>query len=153
MYLENPALIRRVILQDSSLYTVADAFTPRPMVLVVADRVRTGCAEGKMSDRTRELQRELDELQARIAALEAALEEKPDYGLGEGDPAVTRWELNRAVLERLRERAASLNRARSRMNHGTYGVCAQCGRPIHPDRLAVLPDTKLCIRCARAGEN
>jgi RNA polymerase-binding transcription factor DksA len=31
-----------------------------------------------------------------------------------------------------------------------YGVCEECGKAIHPDRLAVLPDTRRCIRCARA---
>lgn len=106
-----------------------------------------------MRDKTQALQRELNELQTRIAALEAALEEKPDYSLGQGAPGVTRWELDRALLRRLRRRAASLRRARSRMNRGTYEVCAQCGGPIHPDRLAVLPDTRICVRCAHGGEH
>jgi DnaK suppressor protein len=102
-------------------------------------------------DRAAILRRELDALQAQITALERALEEKPDYGLGQGDPAVTRWELDRALLRRLRGRAAGLERALSRLSQGTYGICTRCGRPIHPDRLAVLPDTRLCIHCAQAG--
>jgi len=106
-----------------------------------------------VKDRTTTLQRELDELQAQIAALETALEEKPDYGLGKGDPAVTRWELDYALLQRLKERVASLERALSRMSQGTYGICERCGRPIHPDRLAVLPDARICIHCAQAGEH
>jgi RNA polymerase-binding transcription factor DksA len=108
--------------------------------------------ERTVKSRTADLQRELDELQAQIAALEKALEEKPDYGLGQGDPAVTRWELDHALLQRLKRRAASLERARSRLSEGTYGICARCGRSIHPDRLAVLPDTRVCIRCAQAGK-
>ncbi len=98
------------------------------------------------------LQRELDELRDQIAMLEVALKEKPNYGLGKGDPSVTRWELDRAMLQRLRQRAASLQRAMSRLSQGTYGTCKRCGNPIHPDRLAVLPDTKLCVGCAQAGE-
>ncbi|MFL7792285.1 MAG: TraR/DksA C4-type zinc finger protein [Anaerolineae bacterium] len=35
------------------------------------------------------------------------------------------------------------------MDKGTYGICERCGKPIHPDRLAVLPETRLCIECAR----
>ncbi|NIV27949.1 MAG: hypothetical protein GWN58_00125, partial [Anaerolineae bacterium] len=58
-----------------------------------------------MKGRTEILQRELDELRAQIAALNRALEEKPDYGLGRGDPAVTRWELNQALRQRLKRRA------------------------------------------------
>jgi DnaK suppressor protein len=104
-----------------------------------------------VNDRTAILRRELDQLQAQITALERALEEKPDYRLGQGDPAVTRWELDRALLQRLRGRAAGLERALSRASQGTYGICVRCGRPIHPDRLAVLPDTRLCIDCARAS--
>ena len=88
------------------------------------------------------LQRELDQVQARIAALEAAVKAKPDYGLGKGDPAVTRWELDRVLLQDLREQAQRLEQALSRTGEGTYGICEQCGDPIHPDRLAVLPDAR-----------
>lgn len=108
--------------------------------------------EHTVKDKAITLQRELDELHAQIAGLEKALEEKPDYGLGQGDPAVTRWELDRAMLRRLRGRAAELERALARLNQGTYGICVKCGKPIHPDRLAVLPDTRVCIDCAQAGE-
>lgn len=102
-----------------------------------------------MQEKTEILKRELDQLQKQIAALEMGLEEKPDYGLGKGAPAVTRWELDQAMLQRLKERAGSIERALSQTDGAVYGICAQCGRRIHPDRLAVLPDTKVCIRCAR----
>lgn len=105
-----------------------------------------------MEDKTAILQRELDELRAQITALERTLDEKPDYGLGKGAPSVTRWELDRTLLPQLKQQAASIKRTLSQMSEGAYGICRQCGRPIHPDRLAVLPDTKICIRCARAGE-
>jgi RNA polymerase-binding transcription factor DksA len=95
------------------------------------------------------LQGELRELQARIAALETMLQERPDYGLGGGAPAVTRWEVDHALLERLKEREARLRTAQSRVDAGTYGICTQCGGSIHPERLAILPATKLCVRCAR----
>jgi DnaK suppressor protein len=98
------------------------------------------------------LQRELDELQEQIARLELALEEKPDYGLGEGDPAITRWEMNLALLGQCQERAEKLERALGRANQGQYGVCRHCGEYIHPDRLEVLPGTTVCIRCAQAKE-
>lgn len=104
-----------------------------------------------MKGRTEILQRELDELRAQIAALDRALEEKPDYGLGQGDPAVTGWELNQALRRRLKRRADSLEQALSQASQGTYGTCVECGKPIHPDRLAVLPDTQVCIHCAQAG--
>ena len=106
--------------------------------------------EGTVTDQMVELEHELEQLRSKIAALEAALQEKPDYGIGEGDPAVTSWELDHALLQDFRERQASLEQALQRLDRGTYGVCEQCGNPIHPDRLAILPDTKVCIRCAQA---
>ena len=105
-----------------------------------------------MEDKTAILHRELEELRAQITALERAREEKPDYGLGKGAPAVTRWELDQVLLRQFKEQAANIERTLSQMSEGAYGICEQCGRSIHPDRLAVLPDTRICIHCARAGE-
>jgi RNA polymerase-binding transcription factor DksA len=104
-----------------------------------------------MNERTA-VSKELERIQQLIDRLEKALAEKPDYGLGEGDPAIVRWEMNRALLEQSRERAASLKKAMDRLEDGQYGTCVQCGQPIHPDRLAVMPGTQLCIACARAKE-
>jgi len=103
----------------------------------------------EMKNTTTVLQRELSALQAQVSTLEADLKEKPDYSLGEGDPAATRQELDRVLLQQLKARAASLERTLSEIAEGTYGICVQCGQPIHPDRLAVLPGTRTCIRCAR----
>jgi RNA polymerase-binding transcription factor DksA len=105
--------------------------------------------EGVVKEDKRVLESELDNLRMQIAKLEDALEDKPDYGLGEGDPAISQWEMNYALLERLRGRKESVRQALSRAEGGTYGVCVRCGQEIHPDRLAVLPDAQLCIECAR----
>lgn len=95
------------------------------------------------------VQEELAKTREQIAKLEKALEARPDYGLGQGDPAIVRWELDQALLQQCRERATNLEQALSRLEQGTYGICARCGGPIHPDRLTVLPDVRLCIDCAR----
>jgi DnaK suppressor protein len=104
-----------------------------------------------LKDDTRTLEVELDSLQTQIDKLEDALADKPDYGLGEGDPAITQWEMNYALLERLRGRMERVQQALSRAEGGTYGLCVRCGKEIHPDRLAVLPGAGLCIECAREG--
>lgn len=109
-------------------------------------------SEGLVQDERLVLEQELTNVVEQIARLEKALDVQPDYGIGEGDPAVTRWEVNRALLERLQEHKTSLERALLRSNSGLYGVCTKCGQEINPDRLAVLPDTRLCIRCAQATE-
>jgi RNA polymerase-binding transcription factor DksA len=84
--------------------------------------------------------------------LEGDLEDKADYALGEGDPSITRWEVDQALPKQLREHAAGVEQALSEANTESYGRCKQCDRAIHPDRLAVLLSTKVCIRCARVGE-
>ena len=105
-----------------------------------------------MQEETRVLQEELDRLREQITKLELALAERPDNGPGQGDPAATRWEIDFALLEQSRERVAELEQALSRLDRGEYGICTECGEPIHPDRLAVLPGTEVCIRCAKAHE-
>jgi len=104
----------------------------------------------KTSDEAKALQRELQELRRQIETLEEGLEEKPDYGMGKGDPSITRWELDQAMLSDLKRRAHNLEQQLSRISQGTYGLCERCGAPINPDRLAVLPDATLCIECARS---
>jgi DnaK suppressor protein len=97
------------------------------------------------------LQGELDKVRRQIAALEKATDIKPDYGLGEGDPAITRWEMDKALLVQLRQKQETLKHAMTETGDGGYGTCENCGNPIHPDRLAVLPDTTMCITCARSA--
>jgi RNA polymerase-binding transcription factor DksA len=45
-----------------------------------------------------------------------------------------------------------INEALARMEHGTYGQCAECGEPISKPRLQAIPYTRHCIRCARKLE-
>ena len=49
------------------------------------------------------LDHELAEIRAQIAELQETFQERPGYGLGRGNPAATRREVNRALLRRLRE--------------------------------------------------
>jgi DnaK suppressor protein len=95
------------------------------------------------------LKRELAKLEDQIAPLKSSLNETPDYTLSVGDAWIGTWGLNRTLLEQLEERVGTLQAAIASMCKGTYGICERCGEPIHPDRLAVLPETRLCIECAR----
>lgn len=51
------------------------------------------------------------------------------------------------LLEELREHLAQVNAARQRLLEGQYGICKNCGRPISPARLQVIPYATLCVRC------
>ena len=102
-----------------------------------------------MEQQRKTLQQESDSLTSQIEALEQALESRPDYSMGEGDPAITEWELNLTLLRRLKVDYEQLQRAIARLETGTYGICEHCGKRINPDRLAVLPDATLCVECAQ----
>lgn len=122
---------------------------PRPTRRVAAGQVYFFALEEILQDRRTVLQREVDKVRTQIAELEKALKERADYGLGKGNPAAARREVDRALLQRLKRRAESLEQALSRLSQGLYGICVQCGRPIHPERLAALPDATSCVDCAQ----
>ena len=54
------------------------------------------------------------------------------------------------LFERINHHRGQLNKieaALRRIEYGTYGDCAACGREIEPKRLEVIPWSKLCLRC------
>lgn len=57
-----------------------------------------------------------------------------------------------AMLGIEREALGDVYSALARIDAGTFGRCAGCGRPISKARLDVLPHARQCIRCARASE-
>jgi DnaK suppressor protein len=57
-----------------------------------------------------------------------------------------------SVMKALRSNLRWVERAMTKMDLGTYGVCERCGNPISFERLEALPWAILCIDCARLGE-
>lgn len=59
---------------------------------------------------------------------------------------------NDEVLEALEEsgraRLSALRAALERIDDGSFGQCATCGEDIDPRRLAAMPTTTRCVRCA-----
>src|SRR5437016_10699697 len=52
------------------------------------------------------------------------------------------------TLERsARRHLDQVNEALARIEAGTYGMCANCGKPINPARLEARPSSLLCIDC------
>ncbi|MGQ9490214.1 MAG: TraR/DksA family transcriptional regulator [Anaerolineae bacterium] len=89
-----------------------------------------------------EVLKELEQLRSR-------LEVKGDYELGEGDPMIYQWELNLALRERAEQHLAEIEEALEQLELGLYGRCERCGKPIEPERLAVLTHTTVCSQCAQ----
>ncbi len=97
------------------------------------------------------LEQELAHLRLDLQRLQAKLVERPNYGLGEGDPAIFEWELNWALARQLEARIESIQQVLCQLDQGKYGRCSCCGGVIDPERLAVLPETTLCVNCARGA--
>ena len=95
------------------------------------------------------LEAERAEVVEELEALSARLETKGDYELGEGDPMIYQWELNLALRDRAEQHLAEIDQALEQIKTGAYGRCERCGRPIDPERLAVLPHTTVCSKCAQ----
>jgi RNA polymerase-binding transcription factor DksA len=95
---------------------------------------------------------------AQIAALTAEFDEVVAASASsnaddEHDPEGTTIAFERqqvvALLDQARARLADVDAALARAAAGTYGRCAECGRPIAPERLAARPQARTCIDCAR----
>ncbi|MFI6601406.1 TraR/DksA family transcriptional regulator [Nonomuraea sp. NPDC050536] len=70
----------------------------------------------------------------------------------EHDPEGTSTAFERAHVQELRDQAlthlADLDLAFDRLDDGTYGICAICGKHIAIERLMVRPATTTCVHCA-----
>lgn len=109
------------------------------------DQAREEILKQRLEDKLRTSRQEMDEIEER-------LKDKGDYSPGTGDPLVVRWELDLALRSRVEDRIEELEEALERLDEGTYGICSHCGRPIDLERLEALPQTDLCIDCARGLE-
>jgi len=55
-----------------------------------------------------------------------------------------------SIENNVRDLLGKIDRALTRMNEGTYGICSRCGKPIEKARLRALPYVDLCIKDAQA---
>jgi len=47
---------------------------------------------------------------------------------------------------------SKIEKALAKLEDGTFGVCEECGEPIHKKRLEARPETTLCIKCKEEQE-
>jgi len=119
-----------------------------PVVMHSAVQVAPEVA-GQMPSMREKLQQELEKTRTEIRQLEQKLEDKAEYGLGKGGSTIYEWEFNLALKQSLENKARSLEAALRKIEEGEYGICQECGEPISEERLAILPHTTVCARCAR----
>jgi DnaK suppressor protein len=98
------------------------------------------------------LDEERKSLCGQIAALTSDNQgQQDDSGVGNhlADDAteVFTRERNLALRNNARELLVQVDAALRRLDEGTYGICARCGREISTERLEALPSATLCITC------
>jgi len=96
-----------------------------------------------------------DKRKAREAGMVEMLDELSMYDQHPGDIASELYEREKdaGIQENLELELQRVKRALERLDSGTYGQCEACGGAIEPKRLEVLPETDLCIKCARAQQD
>jgi DnaK suppressor protein len=72
-----------------------------------------------------------------------------DYGDGFADAAAATAERTEVlqVVESLKTQLSEIDEALSRIEKGTYGVCAKCGKDIPAARLEFRPSSIYCVDC------
>ncbi|MCA1007346.1 TraR/DksA C4-type zinc finger protein [Rhodococcus hoagii] len=97
-----------------------------------------------------DVERRIASLTARFAAIVEGSEFTTDDD--EHDPEGSTIAFERAqvaaLLSDARHDLDELDAAAQRLENGTYGVCARCGKPISEARLDALPAARTCIACA-----
>jgi RNA polymerase-binding protein DksA len=99
---------------------------PRAALVAERDRLRAGIAEGIVAPGPMTYG-------SQAAAASQVFEQQRDL----------------ALRDRNEQHLAEVEAALARLDDGTYGACARCGRPIAPERLEALPWAAQCIDCQR----
>jgi RNA polymerase-binding protein DksA len=100
----------------------------------------------------RQLKAEREQTIQRLAHLRAALRSELDPDFDEADPDLAERENTIALVYSLERKLASIDYALQQVQRGAYGICEGCGKPIDPARLAVVPETTLCLKCKMITE-
>lgn len=75
-----------------------------------------------------------------------------DFGEGFSDAAAVTAERTEilGLVETAINRLGEVDAALARIEDGSYGVCAQCGTAISPQRMEIRPVSAMCVKCKSA---
>ena len=101
----------------------------------------------RLKSEQKHLLEELVQLEANIRPSEERREGSP-FGKRE-EEATESFELEKrlALEKQIKGHLNEVEHALEKFEKGTYGVCDDCGQPIDPARLEVLPQANLCMNC------
>ncbi|GIU93023.1 MAG: hypothetical protein KatS3mg011_1929 [Acidimicrobiia bacterium] len=72
-----------------------------------------------------------------------------EFGEGFADAGAATAERTEVLglVESLKTQLDAVDAALARIEEGTYGTCASCGKPINPARLEARPESIYCVDC------
>ena len=57
-----------------------------------------------------------------------------------------------ALIRTLEQKLEAIERAMEHADQGSYGICEQCGEMIEPERLEIVPEATMCVKCKNLTE-
>jgi len=106
------------------------------------------------------LLKEQEELRSQLAELEASTFSSPqsdisgetsfDEEYADSGTATFERERDLSVENNIKDLLDKIDKALSRMDEGTFGICERCGKPIEKARIKALPYASLCIKDKQA---
>ena len=108
--------------------------------------------EDKLRAEREGLQHQIAEIEARYYGEENGDPTARTVDEGEPETITTDRERDLSLLENARDLLDQVERALAKIENGTYGICANCGKSIEAARLKALPHASLCISCKRKEE-
>jgi DnaK suppressor protein len=122
---------------------------------------RAAVTAAELKELREALEKERTELQSQFEEIEASTFSQAQSDLsGEtafddeyADAGTATFERERdlSLENNVRDLLQKIEKALSRMDEGTYGICERCGKPIEKARLKALPYANLCIADAQAA--
>ncbi len=110
---------------------------------------------------TPDVRRSLAARRVELAAELARLTAPPEAGanvafgkrIGDGTTEAVERISTTAAARSIAASLAEVDRALTKLDEGTYGVCDGCAKPIPAARLAARPATAQCVNCRRATDS
>jgi RNA polymerase-binding protein DksA len=106
----------------------------------------------ELEEQARELRGEIDD--AEIAWHELQRDSGDGAGDDQADAGTKTFEREHelSLANNSRDLLAQVDRALSRLDNGTYGVCENCAEPVGKARLQAFPRATLCVTCKQREE-
>ena len=118
----------------------------RKLAKSTVDRLRKRLVEEH--DRLSGMIRDIDEDREEVRLSESSSERSPDPNTAEGGSLAFELEKEFSLVYNAQDLLSQVATALEKIQDGTYGTCAECGKPIPVARLEALPSATLCVACA-----